>query len=224
MPIKKIIAIGSAKGGVGKSSITALLALSLSKHKKVGILDADIYGPNQNILFSLDSKNMILNKKIMPAEKKGIKIISMGNILNYDDAAIWRGPMLSGAIKKLINDTVWDNLDYLLIDMPPGTGDAYLTVFKELIIDEFILITTPNKLAISDTQKTITMLRKLNINILGFIFNNIFNVKKLDSSFFLSNKIDHLGTYEFDKNILDLNLDFNCLVSNKISKVIMSDV
>ena len=224
MPIKKIIAFGSAKGGVGKSSITASLAVCLSKHKKIGILDADVYGPNQNILFNLDTKNKIVDKQIIPLTKKGIKIISMGNIMNYEDAALWRGPMLSGAIKKLVHDTQWGELDYLLIDMPPGTGDVYLTIFNELSIDEFILITTPNILAISDLQKTITMLRKLNINILGFISNNIFNVKNFDDSFFLSNKIDHLGTYEFDKNILDLNLDFNCLVSNKISKVIMSDV
>lgn len=171
MPIKKIIAIGSAKGGVGKSSITALLALSLSKHKKVGILDADIYGPNQNILFRLDSKNTILNKKIMPVEKKGIKIISMGNILNYDDAAIWRGPMLSGAIKKLINDTVWDNLDYLLIDMPPGTGDAYLTVASEIKPDGVILVTSNSKLAASDTLKSVQVFKKLNLPIMGFILN-----------------------------------------------------
>ena len=148
----------------------------------------------------------------------------MGNILNYEEAAVWRGPMLSGAIKKLINDTVWDNLDYLLIDMPPGTGDAYLTVFKELIVDEFILITTPNKLAISDMQKTISMLKKLNISILGYICNNIFNVKNFDNSFFLLNNIHHLGTYEFDKNILEFNLDCNSRTTNKISKTIMSDV
>ena len=173
MPIKKIIAFGSAKGGVGKSSITASLALSLSKYKKIGILDADIYGPNQNILFKLDTKNKIENKEIKPTIKKGIKIVSMGNILNYEDAAIWRGPMLSGAIKKLIHDTKWGELDYLLIDMPPGTGDAYLTIFKELSVDEFILVSTPNILAISDLQKTLTMLKKLNVSILGYICNNI---------------------------------------------------
>ena len=99
-PIKKIIAFGSAKGGVGKSSITASIALSLSKHNKVGILDADVYGPNQNILFNIkDTKNEIVDKQIIPITKKGIKIISMGNIMNYEDAAVWRGPMLSGAIK-----------------------------------------------------------------------------------------------------------------------------
>ena len=223
MPIKKIIAFGSAKGGVGKSSITASLALSLSKHKKIGILDADVYGPNQNILFKLDTKNEIVDKQIIPITKKGIKIISMGNIMNYDDAAIWRGPMLSGAIKKLVHDTKWGELDYLLIDMPPGTGDVYLTIFNELSIDKFILITTPNILAISDLQKTITMLKKLNVNILGYISNNIFDVEDQNSIKLISDKIDHLGTYKFDKNLHDFNLDYNSEITEEISKRILSD-
>ncbi len=224
MPIKKIIAFGSAKGGVGKSSITASLALSLSKYKKIGILDADIYGPNQNILFELDTKNKIEKKEINPIIKKGIKIVSMGNILNYEDAAIWRGPMLSGAIKKLIHDTKWGELDYLLIDMPPGTGDAYLTIFKELSVDEFILVSTPNILAISDLQKTLTMLKKLNVNIFGYICNNIFNIQDKDNNFFISNNIRHLGTYKFDRNLHDFDLDYNPHVTEDISKIILSDV
>ena len=116
-------------------------------------------------------KDEIVDKQIIPITKKGIKIISMGNIMNYEDAAVWRGPMLSGAIKKLVHDTKWGELDYLLIDMPPGTGDVYLTIFSELSIDEFILITTPNILANSDLQKTITMLKKLNIKIFGYTAN-----------------------------------------------------
>ena len=224
MSINKIIALGSAKGGVGKSSITASLALSLSKHKKIGILDADVYGPNQNILFNLDSKNEIVNKQITPSLKKGIKIMSMGNILNYKDAAIWRGPMISGAIKKLIHDTKWGELDYLLIDMPPGTGDVYLTIFNELSIDKFILVTTPNKLAISDLQKTITMLKKLNVCIFGYIFNDIFNIKDKDKSLFVSHKINLLGTYEFDKNLYDFNLDYNSEITEEISRKILSDI
>ena len=223
MSINKIIALGSAKGGVGKSSITASLALSLSKYKKIGILDADVYGPNQNILFNLDSKNEIVNKQITPSLKMGIKIMSMGNILNYKDAAIWRGPMISGAIKKLIHDTQWGELDYLLIDMPPGTGDVYLTIFNELSIDKFILVTTPNKLAISDLQKTITMLNKLNVSIFGYIFNNIFNIKDKDKSLLESHKINHLGTYEFDKNLYDFNLDYNSKITEEISRKILSD-
>ena len=223
MSINKIIALGSAKGGVGKSSITASLALSLSKYKKIGILDADVYGPNQNILFNLDSKNEIVNKQITPSLKMGIKIMSMGNILNYKDAAIWRGPMISGAIKKLIHDTQWGELDYLLIDMPPGTGDVYLTIFNELSIDKFILVTTPNKLAVSDLQKTITMLNKLNVSIFGYIFNNIFNIKDKDKSLLESHKINHLGTYEFDKNLYDFNLDYNSEITEEISRKILSD-
>ena len=224
MPIKKIIAFGSAKGGVGKSSITASLALSLSKHKKIGILDADVYGPNQNILFNLDTKNEIVDKQIIPITKKGIKIISMGNIMNYEDAALWRGPMLSGAIKKLVHDTQWGELDYLIIDMPPGTGDVYLTIFNELPVDEFILITTPNILAISDLQKTITMLKKLNVNIFGYISNNIFNIEVQEDNLLISNKIDCLGKYEFDINLHDFNLDYNSEITEEISKRILFDV
>ena len=223
MSIKKIIAFGSAKGGVGKSSITASIALSLSKHKRVGILDADIYGPNQNILFNIKSKNKIVNNLIEPADIKNIKVISMGNILNYDEAAIWRGPMLSGAIKKLIHESDWGDLDYLLIDMPPGTGDPYLTIFKELEVDEFILISTPNELAISDTQKTITLLNKLNINIFGYIYNNMFNYNFETDSIILKN-INHLGTFEFDKNLYDFNTEYYSEISNQISNIIMSDV
>ena len=164
MSIKKIIAFGSAKGGVGKSSITASIALSLSKHCSVGILDADIYGPNQHILFDINVKPIIDKKSINPIDKCNIKLISMGNILDDDKAAIWRGPMLSAAIKQLINSTNWGDLDYLLIDMPPGTGDAYLTIFNELKIDDFILITNPNKLAMSDLKRTVSMLKKLKNN------------------------------------------------------------
>ena len=195
MAIKKIIAIGSAKGGVGKSSITASLGISLSKNSKVGILDADIYGPNQHLLFNINTKPSFEDKSIIPISKKGIQIISIGNILKSEEAAIWRGPMLSSAIKKLIHSTKWDDLDYLLIDMPPGTGDAYLTIFNELDVDHFILVTTENRLAISDLKKTITMLAKLDINILGYIRNNILNIQdEFDDTFFKSNNICLLYT------------------------------
>ena len=224
MSIKKIIAFGSAKGGVGKSSITASIALSLSKNKRVGILDADIYGPNQNILFNINSKNKILNNQIQPAEVKNIKIISMGNILNYDQAAIWRGPMLSGAIKKLIHESNWGELDYLLIDMPPGTGDPYLTIFNELNINEFILICMPSELAMSDTHKTISLLKKLKINIFGYIYNDIFNNNDFDMNYLNLSNIKHLGTYIFDENLHNFNCEYYSDISNEISKIILSDV
>ena len=156
MSIKKIIAIASAKGGVGKSSITTLSALSLAKKYNIGILDADIYGPNQHILFNIDTRKpeIVLKKSkkfFKPFIKNNIKISSMGPILDNDKAAIWRGPMLSSALQQLIHSTDWGNLDILFVDMPPGTGDAYITISKELDIDGAVFITTKNKLSINDT-------------------------------------------------------------------------
>ncbi len=152
MSIKKTIAIASAKGGVGKSSITSLLAKKLSRDFSIGILDADIYGPNQHIIFDVTSaKPEIIEedhkKRFIPLNVEGIRLNSMGFILDNEKAAIWRGPMLSGAIKQLSELTKWGDLDYLLIDMPPGTGDAYLTVASEIKPDGVILVTSNSKLA-----------------------------------------------------------------------------
>ena len=220
MAIKKIIAFGSAKGGVGKSSITASIAISLSKKHKVGILDADIYGPNQNILFSIKEKPIIKNKLIKPIIKNNIEITSMGLILENDKAATWRGPMLSGAIKQLIHSTDWGELDYLLIDMPPGTGDAYLTIFNELEVDNFILINTSHILSLADSNRTISMLNKLNVNILGYIENNIFNAGKKTINFFETKRINKLATYSFHERIYNFDPEFNCEESNDVAKKI----
>ena len=176
MSIKKTIAIASAKGGVGKSSITSFLAKKLSKDFSVGILDADIYGPNQHIIFDVTSAKPeiveVENKKIFtPLNIDGIGLNSMGFILDNKKAAIWRGPMLSGAIKQLSKLTRWGDLDYLLIDMPPGTGDAYLTVASEIRPDSVILVTNNNKLAVSDTLKSVEVFKKLNLPCMGFILN-----------------------------------------------------
>lgn len=211
MGIKKIIAFGSAKGGVGKSSITASIAIGLSKKYKVGILDADIYGPNQDILFQINEKpDLDDTKSVIPIKRKDIEIVSMGFILDSDTSATWRGPMLSGAIKQIINSSKWGNLDFLLIDMPPGTGDSYLTIFNELSVDHFILITSSNKLSISDSRRTISMLNKLEINILGYIENDILGMSnnKTGNLFFKDN-INNLGIYNFNKNIYDFNPDYN---------------
>ena len=211
MGIKKIIAFGSAKGGVGKSSITASIAIGLSKKYKVGILDADIYGPNQDILFQINEKPDLDNtKSIIPIKRKDIEIVSMGFILDSDTSATWRGPMLSGAIKQIINSSKWGNLDFLLIDMPPGTGDSYLTIFDELHVDHFILITSSNKLSISDSRRTISMLNKLEINILGYIENDILGMSNSKTgNLFFKDNINNLGIYNFNKNIYDFNPDYN---------------
>ncbi|NCX25334.1 MAG: ATP-binding protein, partial [Proteobacteria bacterium] len=149
MTIKKIFAIASAKGGVGKSSVTAVLATEAAKKFKVGLLDADIYGPNQHLLFGIEKEKPQIIKKnekklFQPIEAHGLLINSMGLILDSEKAALWRGPMLSGAIKQLIHSTDWGDLDILFIDMPPGTGDAYLTVTSEIKPDYSILVSTPN--------------------------------------------------------------------------------
>ena len=207
MSIKKIISVASAKGGVGKSTITALLAMNFAKKFKVGILDADIYGPNQHILFNVENKKPIYikesNKTLMePIESEGVKLNSMGFVLDDDRAAIWRGPMLSGAIKQLMGLTIWGELDYLFVDMPPGTGDAYLTVASEIKPDHSLLVTTPNKLAIHDTLKSVSFFKKLDINLLGFIENNTSN-QLFESSYepLLVKDQSCIGKVSYSKNI-----------------------
>ena len=176
MGIKQIIAIASAKGGVGKSTMCANLAMQFSAHHKVGILDADIYGPNQHIIFNVTNQKpkvkTIDGKKIfVPIEVDNILLNSMGFVIDADKAAMWRGPMLSGAIKQLKNLTQWGYLDYLFVDMPPGTGDAYLTVASDIKPDHALLITTMSKLAVHDTLKSKAMFDRLNIPIIGIIDN-----------------------------------------------------
>ncbi len=176
MAVKKIIAIASAKGGVGKSSVCSHIAFHMAKDHKVGILDADIYGPNQHLIFNLENHKQSIKDKdgsklFEPCISNNIKINGMGFILDSEKAAIWRGPMLSGAIKQLMDVTIWGSLDYLFIDMPPGTGDAYLTVSSELKPDAAILITTNSTLSISDTLKSKITFDKLKIPIPGFIVN-----------------------------------------------------
>ena len=213
MTIKKIIAIASAKGGVGKSSITAALALNMSKSFKVGVLDADIYGPNQHILFDLiDAKPSLVSvgdkKMFEPVMYKGISLNSMGFILDADKAAVWRGPMLSGAIRQLIESTIWGDLDFLFIDMPPGTGDAYLTIASEIKPDKSILVTTPNKLAVADLVKTISTLSKLDIPISGFIENNTSNLKAEGEYKDLEDKgLALIASIPFDESIYNFDLN-----------------
>ena len=181
MGIKQIIAVASAKGGVGKSTICANLASYFAKDFKVGILDADIYGPNQHILFDVfkskpEVKTIDGKKSFIPIEVNNIFLNSMGFILDEDKAAMWRGPMLSGAIKQLKELTQWGNLDYLFIDMPPGTGDAYLTVASEIKPNHVILVTSQSKLAVQDTIKSKIMFEKLKIPMIGVVDNMSYSV------------------------------------------------
>ena len=226
MSIKNIIAICSAKGGVGKSTITAAIALSISKHYQVGILDADVYGPNQHILFNIKDKPQFISmndvKYIKPFITKNIEIMSMGLMTESDEAVAWRGPMLSSAVRQLSNSTKWSNLDFLFIDMPPGTGDTYLTIFKELNLSNVILVTTPNKLSYADIKKTINLVNKFNVPIMGYIENNIFNKDKDTFSEKLS--INKLGTFNFSEKMLNFDLDNDIKDADLISKKIIAHV
>lgn len=228
MTIKKIISIASAKGGVGKSTTTALLAMNLAEKHKVGILDADIYGPNQHILFNVVGKKPnyinINDKKLMePVMSMGVKLNSMGFILNDDRAAIWRGPMLSGAIKQLMELTVWDELDYLFVDMPPGTGDAYLTVASEVKPDHSLLVTTPNKLAVHDLLRSISFFNKLKIPLLGFVENNTSN-QLFDDCYdpLLKKNLKCLGKISYSKDIYNLELKKSTNLVLDISRTIQT--
>lgn len=228
MTIKKIFAIASAKGGVGKSSVTAVLATEAAKKFKVGLLDADIYGPNQHLLFGIEKEKPQIIKKnekklFKPIEAQGLLINSMGLILDSEKAALWRGPMLSGAIKQLIHSTDWGDLDILFIDMPPGTGDAYLTVTSEIKPDYSILVSTPNKLAIHDLIRSIELFNKLDINILGYIENNISNIHSKDNFDLIKKfKIKKLASIGFSDDIYNFNPNKTHISFKPISSLIES--
>ena len=169
--VKNIIAISSGKGGVGKSTVTANMALALCKMgARVGILDADIHGPSQPIIFGvkLDDVN---KKSLAPVATHGIYLSSIGFYLTKDDPIVWRGPMVSRAFEQMIHDVSWPELDYLLLDMPPGTGDIAITLVKKIPVTAAIIVTTPQKLACADALKSLQMFKKSNVDVLGVIEN-----------------------------------------------------
>ena len=174
LQVKNILGVFSAKGGVGKSAISLNIALSLrSKGLNVGLADADIYGPSQAIMLDASSEKIEVKdqKLLSPIIKEGIKFMSMGLISNEKMPVIWRGPMVSGAVLQLISQTDWGELDYLIIDTPPGTGDVQLTLLQKIPLKGIIIITTPQEVAISDTKKGIEMVKKLDVPLLGIIEN-----------------------------------------------------
>ncbi len=168
---KKIIALWSAKGGVGKTSIAISLAYALSKEFNVGLFDADIDCPNIAEYLGINKKLMGSKKenRIYPIIKDGIRIVSMGNI--YDDVVFWRGPMITQALKELLIHTEWGDVDFLVVDMPPGTSDVALTMMQEIRPDGVFLITTPSKMALKDLEKSKSFLKKFNIKLLGIVGN-----------------------------------------------------
>ena len=177
--VKNIIAISSAKGGVGKSTITANIAVTLSKMGfKVGILDADIYGPSMPIMFDLVGRKPLAvdvdgKSKMKPLESYGVKILSIGFFTSMDQAVIWRGPMATKALNQLIFDADWGELDFLLIDLPPGTGDIHLSIMQKISVNGAVVVSTPQIVALADARKGISMYKQENIKIpvLGIVEN-----------------------------------------------------
>ena len=171
--VKNIIAIASGKGGVGKSTLAVNIAYSFLKQNfKVGLLDADIHGPSIPHMLNLEGKpELNENRKIIPFDYKGIKVMSIGFLLNEDQPVIWRGPMVHSAIKQMAQDTDWGNLDILIVDMPPGTGDAQITVSQNLPLNGAIVISTPQSVALNDAKKAIGMFEKVDVKILGIVEN-----------------------------------------------------
>lgn len=177
--VKNIIAVVSGKGGVGKSTVAANFALALAKDgAKVGLMDADIYGPSVPIMFGVRGQRPMMQEvngkpMIVPMEKYGIKFMSIGLLVNEKDAIVWRGPMASSAIRQFVTDVMWDELDYLVIDMPPGTGDIHLTLVQTVPVTGAIIVTTPQDVALADAKKAIAMFgqTQIKVPVIGLVEN-----------------------------------------------------
>ena len=171
--IKNIIAVASGKGGVGKSTTAVNLALALSKDgAQVGLLDADIYGPSQQRMMGLSGRpDSPDGKKISPMVKFGLQIMSIGLLVEEDTPMVWRGPMVTGALEQLLRDTLWKELDYLIVDLPPGTGDIQLTLSQKVPMTGAIIVTTPQDISLIDAQKALKMFEKVGVPILGVLEN-----------------------------------------------------
>ncbi|MBM3907572.1 MAG: Mrp/NBP35 family ATP-binding protein [Gemmatimonadetes bacterium] len=168
----KIVAVSSGKGGVGKSTVTVNLAVSLAQQgKRVGILDADIYGPNLPIMLGVNAPPMVENEQIIPLEAHGVKVISLGFLIERDQPAIWRGPIVMKIVTQFLRDVAWGQLDYLLVDMPPGTGDAQLSLVQAAKIAGAVIVTTPQEVAIGDALRGAKMFERVGVPVLGIVEN-----------------------------------------------------
>ncbi|RDI39853.1 iron-sulfur cluster carrier protein ApbC [Aquicella lusitana] len=171
--VKNIIAVGSGKGGVGKSTIAVNLALALAHEgARVGILDADIYGPSQPAMLGSSGERPVLKEKsLLPIIRYGLQSMSIGYLIDEDAPMVWRGPMIGKAMQQLLHDTAWDALDYLIVDLPPGTGDIQLTLCQKMPVSGAVIVTTPQDLALLDVRRACEMFNKLNVPIIGVIEN-----------------------------------------------------
>lgn len=170
--VRHVVAVASGKGGVGKSTVAANLAVSLAQMgHRVGLLDSDIYGPSVPTMFGINQKPRVVGNRIHPFEKYGLRLMSLGFILETDTPVIWRGPMVMRAIEQMLGDVEWGALDYLILDLPPGTGDAQLTVTQKIPLAGAVIVTTPQDVALIDARKGLAMFRKVNVPVIGIVEN-----------------------------------------------------
>jgi ATP-binding protein involved in chromosome partitioning len=170
--VRNIIAVGAGKGGVGKTTVAVNLAIALSQAgSRVAMIDGDIYGPNVPIMLGIQTQLTTDGQKIVPAQQYGIQLVSMGFLTQDDSAVIWRGPMLHGVIQQFFREVAWNNVDYLIVDMPPGTGDVALSLSQSVPVAGSVVVTTPQTVSLADTRRAIRMYQKLNVPPLGLIEN-----------------------------------------------------
>jgi ATP-binding protein involved in chromosome partitioning len=170
--VKNIIAVGAGKGGVGKTTVAVNLAIALSKAGgRVAMIDGDVYGPNVPIMLGLQTQLTTDGQKIVPAEQYGMQVVSMGFLTGDDAPVIWRGPMLHGVIQQFFREVRWDRIDYLIVDMPPGTGDVALSLSQTVPVSGAVVVTTPQTVSLADTRRAVRMYQKLNVPTLGLVEN-----------------------------------------------------
>lgn len=204
IPVKNIVAIASGKGGVGKSTISTNLAVSLALDgAKVGVLDADIYGPNIPMMFGLSGKPRVEDGKMVPLVAYGVEVISMGFLMPEGEAVVWRGPMLHKAIQQLFTDVRWSELDYMIVDLPPGTGDAQLSLAQSVPLTGGVIVTTPQAVSISDAHRGATAFQRLEVPIVGVVENMAGDVFGTGGGLKAARLIgtDFLGSVELDPRI-----------------------
>jgi ATP-binding protein involved in chromosome partitioning len=170
--VRNTVAVASGKGGVGKSTVAANLAVALANAgAKVGLLDADVYGPSIPLMMGQSSKPLVRDGKIVPLEAYGVKVMSIGFLLDPEKALIWRGPLVAQLITQFLNDVLWEDLDYLVIDLPPGTGDVQLTLTQKIPLSGAIIVTTPQEVALADAVKGLKMFQEVKTPIVGIVEN-----------------------------------------------------
>jgi ATP-binding protein involved in chromosome partitioning len=170
--VRNVIAVGAGKGGVGKTTVAVNLAIALSQAGgRVAMIDGDIYGPNVPIMLGIQTQLTTDGKKIVPAEQFGIQLVSMAFLTQDDSAVIWRGPMLHGVIQQFFREVAWNNVDYLIVDLPPGTGDVALSLSQSVPVAGAVVVTTPQTVSLADTRRAVRMYQKLNVPPLGLIEN-----------------------------------------------------